>query len=51
MIHIAFCLGFNFLRIWLRQRRERKRRIKAIRQKRQQALKQKQMKVNNTQKG
>ncbi|MCR5478552.1 MAG: hypothetical protein K6F27_01650 [Ruminococcus sp.] len=51
MIHIAFCLGFNFLRIWLRQRRERKRRIKAIRKKRQQALKQKQMKVNNTQKG
>ena len=51
MIHIAFCLGFNFLRIWLRQRRERKRRIKAIRQKRQQALRQKQMKVNNTQKG
>ncbi len=39
MIHIAFCLGINFLRIWLRQRRERKRRIKAIRKKRQQALK------------
>lgn len=51
MIHIAFCLGINFLRIWLRQRRERKRRIKAIRKKRQQALKQKQMNVNNTQKG
>lgn len=39
MIHIAVCVGVNFLRIFLRQRRERKRRIKALRKKRQQALK------------
>lgn len=40
MIHIAFCLGINFLRIWLRQRRERKRRIEQLRAKRKQQLKQ-----------
>ena len=53
MIHIAFCLGINFLRIFLRQRRERKRRIKEIRKKREAQRKQKQlqMKANNTQKG
>ena len=53
IIHIAFCLGINFLRIFLRQRRERKRRIKEIRKKRETQRKQKQMqmKANNTQKG
>ena len=52
MIHIAFCLGINFLRIWLRQRRERKRRIEQLRAKRKQQLKQKQMNNNhNIQKG
>ena len=51
MIHIAFCLGFNMLRIWLRQRRERKRRIKALRKKREQQLKNSNNNNVNTQKG
>ena len=50
MIHIAFCLGINFLHIFLKQRRQRKRRIKEIRKKREMARKQQQM-INNTQKG
>lgn len=43
IIHIAVCLGVNFLRIFLRQRRQRKRRIKELRKRREQKLKKKQL--------
>ena len=46
MIHIAFCMGINFLHIFLKQRRERKRRIKALRKKREQQLKSQNNNVN-----
>ncbi len=46
MIHIAFCMGINFLHIFLKQRRERKRRIKALRKKREQQIKSQNNNVN-----
>ena len=46
MIHIAFCMGIKALCIFLGQRRERKRKIKAARKRREQLRKQKAHKAN-----